>query len=177
MSAAKGPPMMNFRKLALEIMIQLDSAFACDAENPDPYVHSATRADGARLLLVYEPDTHCICVSLAPASGVAPTMIKVSTLAGPVDNAREINARLIQSFPAPELTINPPTPSAVDFRDRASGQFAHRTLDVVCVCGHPLGVHAAETVRGLRPCFNGDSGTGEPCDCEKFRKTRKRAKI
>lgn len=67
------------------------------------------------------------------------------------------------------------------FRDRATGQYAHRTMEALCTCGHPLGVHAAATERGCRPCFNGDAHAagatgGEPCDCIRFRKSRKGAR-
>lgn len=52
-------------------------------------------------------------------------------------------------------------------RDRGTGQFVFE-LERPCKCGHPLGIHAAETVEGERPCFVGDEG-GPPCDCTRFR--------
>lgn len=59
-----------------------------------------------------------------------------------------------------------------------------KDMNLLCRCGHPLGVHAAENETGKRPCFNEDHymntgvegapvATGEDCDCEHFKKARK----
>ncbi len=49
-------------------------------------------------------------------------------------------------------------------------------MELLCRCGHPLGVHAADNESGKRPCFNENTGiiggTGEPCDCRHFKKAR-----
>jgi hypothetical protein len=53
-------------------------------------------------------------------------------------------------------------------RDAVTGQYKHDgNWDRPCRCGHSLGVHSAEQVKGKRPCQNGD--TGDDCDCQKFR--------
>jgi len=57
-------------------------------------------------------------------------------------------------------------------RDKRNGQFAHADPSLVCVCGHGLGVHAAEIVAGERPCFNADWGDAAVCDCVRFRRSR-----
>jgi hypothetical protein len=60
-------------------------------------------------------------------------------------------------------------------RDQKTGQYAHSNFDAVCVCGHDLGAHTAAVYQGERPCIVNDVVDGaEPCDCLKFRKTRKR---
>jgi hypothetical protein len=57
-------------------------------------------------------------------------------------------------------------------RDKRTGQYAHNKMEVLCVCGHPLAVHAAEVVGGARPCFSGDFTEEGHCECERFRKKR-----
>lgn len=56
-------------------------------------------------------------------------------------------------------------------RDRQTGQYVH-TNDSMCTCGHTLGLHAAATVGGERPCFAGDYEEHAFCECRKFRKIR-----
>lgn len=60
------------------------------------------------------------------------------------------------------------------FRDPQTQQFAYQNnWERLCVCGHPLGCHVA----GGFDCLNGQNiayATGEPCDCEKFRPSRKK---
>lgn len=54
-------------------------------------------------------------------------------------------------------------------RDAVTGQYAYSgDWDRVCRCGHTLGIH----VDGGFDCLNqerGAGGSGEPCDCERFR--------
>lgn len=53
---------------------------------------------------------------------------------------------------------------------RPNGQYDYGNMDLLCVCGHRLGVHAAAYPRD---CFNEDTGaTGHPCACKRFRKVR-----
>lgn len=70
------------------------------------------------------------------------------------------------------------TTTRLQTRDRKNGRYAHANLDLLCVCGHSLGEHTAETVGGLRHCLHGtfpDEGHMESCECERFRKSRKKA--
>lgn len=55
-------------------------------------------------------------------------------------------------------------------RDKANGQYTDSNFAKVCQCGHSLGVHSADKIGGVRPCFNGD--TGEPCECQCFKVKR-----
>lgn len=66
-------------------------------------------------------------------------------------------------------------------RDITSGRYDYGDVELVCTCGHKLGVHAAENETHTRPCFNEDTGlndpkwptivaTGESCDCLNFKK-------
>jgi hypothetical protein len=76
-------------------------------------------------------------------------------------------------------------------RDKKNGQYAH-SIEAVCVCGHELGAHTADAYGGARPCLMGTDPTDPatlsadalpndlfdpngPCDCEKFRKSRRKA--
>lgn len=52
-------------------------------------------------------------------------------------------------------------------RDKATGMYAH-AIDAQCVCGHPLGEHTGDRVKGQQPCL------AYPCECERFRKARTR---
>lgn len=54
------------------------------------------------------------------------------------------------------------------------GKYDYDNFELVCECGHTLGVHCAANESRLRPCFNGD--TGEDCDCENFKKKRDQTK-
>lgn len=63
-------------------------------------------------------------------------------------------------------------------RNRHTGQYSYEgQWDRVCTCGHTLGVHAGDPPH---PCFNDDpylkGATGEPCDCQRFRAPRVKAK-
>jgi hypothetical protein len=58
-------------------------------------------------------------------------------------------------------------------RDNGTGRFTFSKWDALCTCGHKLGEHTAESEDGIRPCISGDF-TGIPCDCESFRKNRKK---
>ncbi len=52
-------------------------------------------------------------------------------------------------------------------------------MDLMCICGHRLGTHAADNETGKRPCFNEDRNvdppysTGEDCACKHFKKASK----
>lgn len=59
----------------------------------------------------------------------------------------------------------PPEKKLLQSRERSTGKYDYDRMERVCVCGHMLGVHAAESPR---PCFNGDI-SGEFCECEKFK--------
>lgn len=52
----------------------------------------------------------------------------------------------------------------------ARGRYDHNDLELVCRCGHQLGVH---TAAAPRECLNHDRHTpgadGQPCGCERFR--------
>lgn len=66
------------------------------------------------------------------------------------------------------------TPQA---RHRSTGRYSFDgDMSKLCVCGHTLGIHAAEAPH---ECFNQDAGlegaTGEPCDCMKFRLPRRKS--
>lgn len=69
-------------------------------------------------------------------------------------------------------------------REKASGQFGFvHNWGRVCVCGHELGVHGGEAPH---ECFNEDRNNmpkfegaladvpAEPCDCRRFRPSRRR---
>jgi hypothetical protein len=56
-------------------------------------------------------------------------------------------------------------------REKDTGRYAP-TVERPCECGHDLGVHSADRVKGYQPCFSGDLG-GEDCDCECFKRVRK----
>lgn len=65
-----------------------------------------------------------------------------------------------------------------EIRREADGRYGFDgNWERLCVCGHTLGIHAAQNDTGKRPCFNEDSGivgaTGEPCDCKHFRPSKK----
>ena len=55
-------------------------------------------------------------------------------------------------------------------RDKHSGQYAH-TIEALCKCGHPLGLHTAAVAAAVRECLAGDFGH-EHCECNKFRKVK-----
>ncbi len=58
------------------------------------------------------------------------------------------------------------------FRDKY-GQYDYSNMELMCECGHKLGVHSGENDTKKRPCFNEDSGlagaTGKKCSCKTFR--------
>lgn len=62
---------------------------------------------------------------------------------------------------------------AVHNRNRHTGQYTYSSnFERMCVCGHSLAVHTGEAPHS---CMNDDTyagGTGEACDCEKFRLAR-----
>jgi len=58
----------------------------------------------------------------------------------------------------------------------SSGKYDFSNFELICKCGHKLGIHAADNPSKLRPCFNGDDidgATGEFCKCENFKKMKK----
>jgi predicted DNA-binding WGR domain protein len=63
----------------------------------------------------------------------------------------------------------------VEARERdKSGKYKHwDDWDRLCVCGHKLGVHAAEKVGNERPCFYGDEHPDEFCDCMLFKPAKR----
>lgn len=63
--------------------------------------------------------------------------------------------------------------AATGSKDRDNGgQYKHRGgNERLCVCGHPLGAHAAAKVDGERPCFWGDDHP-EQCNCVVFKPAR-----
>lgn len=69
-------------------------------------------------------------------------------------------------------TETPATTSSTEGkRDRKNGQYVHTVFEALCTCGHTLGVHAAATVGGKRPCFCSDF-SAEECSCEKYKKAK-----
>lgn len=56
---------------------------------------------------------------------------------------------------------------------KKNGQYDYGNMKLLCVCGHPLSVHAGENESNKRPCFNIDKGidgaTGEDCACQNFK--------
>lgn len=56
-------------------------------------------------------------------------------------------------------------------RERGTGRYGY-TVNRKCVCGHYLDAHAAAKTAERQECFNGEVGTGEPCDCLKFKPAR-----
>jgi hypothetical protein len=73
------------------------------------------------------------------------------------------------------------------FRDQSTGRYSFwNRFERMCVCGHRLGVHTGGGFDCLNsdshvPSFLGDDGKeypggdGTPCDCMKFRQSRKKA--
>jgi hypothetical protein len=55
-------------------------------------------------------------------------------------------------------------------RDR-DGRYAVG-FDAICACGHTKGDHLAGNGRGAYECIVHETKNGEPCDCERFRKSR-----
>ncbi len=60
------------------------------------------------------------------------------------------------------------------FRPRDSkGKYDFSNFDLLCTCGHTLGIHAAPNDTPNRPCFNEDQwaegATGEYCPCKNFK--------
>lgn len=57
-------------------------------------------------------------------------------------------------------------------REGGTGRYTW-TVDRLCNCGHPLGVHTAARVKGEQPCMNGDphspGSDGQDCECTVFR--------
>jgi hypothetical protein len=69
-----------------------------------------------------------------------------------------------------------------EYRDEMSGRYSYfGNFDRLCVCGHTLGIHCA----GGFDCFAHPAGRGpkdfqvegleQPCKCQKFRPSRRRA--
>lgn len=56
-------------------------------------------------------------------------------------------------------------------RELYTGKYAHKNLGLLCICGHTLGAHSAESTTKSQPCFIQDSIKDIQCDCEKFKKT------
>lgn len=56
-------------------------------------------------------------------------------------------------------------------REVNTGRYAP-SVERPCRCGHTLGMHTAVRLAGEQPCLAGDL-TGEPCDCECFKRARK----
>ena len=63
-------------------------------------------------------------------------------------------------------------------RDAVTGRYDYGVdtdMSRMCICGHPLAVHVA----GGWQCINGEAcgpeATLEPCDCRKFRLSRRKA--
>jgi hypothetical protein len=56
-------------------------------------------------------------------------------------------------------------------RNERTGRYDYDNMQLLCACGHRLGIHAGMNETGNRPCFNEDTGaggTGEECDCKNF---------
>ena len=54
----------------------------------------------------------------------------------------------------------------------ADGKYDYDNFDLMCVCGHRLGVHCAPNDTPMRDCMNGDVGDGKPCGCKNFERQR-----
>jgi hypothetical protein len=56
------------------------------------------------------------------------------------------------------------------------GRYDYMDMDLMCVCGHRLGVHAGVNDTNTRPCFNEDAeggGDGKECACKNFKPKKK----
>ena len=55
-----------------------------------------------------------------------------------------------------------------------NGRYDFEDFQLICKCGHKLGVHAGKNDTNKRPCFNEDEqiegANGEHCDCLNFSK-------
>lgn len=57
-------------------------------------------------------------------------------------------------------------------RRNKQGKYDFNNMELICMCGHKLGVHSAETLTNNRACFNGDcidGATGKDCNCKNFK--------
>lgn len=75
-----------------------------------------------------------------------------------------------------EATKTAPHGKNCQIHRKHNGQFNDQNFDRMCVCGHRLGIHAGSTPGQDRPCHNEDEyggGTGEPCECENYKRARK----
>lgn len=52
-------------------------------------------------------------------------------------------------------------------REQETGKYAFANMDLLCVCGHSLGIHDAERTKDKQYCQNEDEN-GDLCDCEYF---------
>lgn len=57
-------------------------------------------------------------------------------------------------------------------RENDTGRYAFSNFELMCVCGHNLGMHDAERTKTHQYCQNSESldGDGKPCECIRFTK-------
>ena len=57
------------------------------------------------------------------------------------------------------------------------GKYDYKDFDLICECGHKLGIHSGRGHDKKRGCLNEDihipGATGEYCKCENFKKAKK----
>lgn len=53
-------------------------------------------------------------------------------------------------------------------RETNTGRYAVRGLDMLCTCGHTLGLHTAARSKGSQPCL-----AECDCDCGCFKKAKR----
>lgn len=58
-------------------------------------------------------------------------------------------------------------------RELDTGRYAFTNMNLMCICGHPLGEHDGERTKDKQYCQNINE-YGNLCDCEFFTKIAKR---
>ena len=54
----------------------------------------------------------------------------------------------------------------------SKGKYDYSNLNLICECGHSLGIHGGDCDTKIRPCFNHDCGDGKQCNCINFKKLK-----
>ncbi len=66
-----------------------------------------------------------------------------------------------------------PKPTLGKKRELDTGRYAFKDMNLMCICGHPLGEHDGERTKDKQYCQNRNN-SGDLCECEYFTKKAKR---